>query len=116
LTAVTDLVVGPDGMLYAAEMSTGNTEEPPFLTPNSGRIVRMTGPDSLEEVVIGIDAPAYFAFGSDDALYLTAPAFAPDAGVGHGDLLRIDLSSGIPVSLAGMATPVASCAAGTPAA
>lgn len=116
LTAVTDLVVGPDGMLYAAEMSTGNTEEPPFLTPNSGRIVRMTGPDSLEDVVIGIDAPAYFAFGSDDALYLTTPAFAPDAGVGHGDLLRIDLSSGIPVSLAGMATPVASCAAGTPAA
>ncbi len=116
LTAVTDLVVGPDGMLYAAEMATGNTEEPPFLTPDSGRIVRMTGPDSLEEVVTGIDNPASFGFGADGALYLTTPTFAPDAGVGHGQLLRIDLASGAPVSLDGMETPAGTCATATPVA
>ena len=116
LTAITDLVVGPDGLLYAAELATGNTEELPFLTPNSGRIVRMTGPDTLEEVVDGIDAPAYFAFGADSALYLTTPAFAPDAGVSHGELLRIDLASGTPISLADMATPAPTCITATPAA
>lgn len=97
LTALNDLATGPDGTLYAAEMATGNTEDPPFLTPNSGRIVRMTGPDSLEEVVIDLDTPAYLGFGPDGALYLTTPSFAPDAGVGHGALLRIDLAAGVPV-------------------
>jgi sugar lactone lactonase YvrE len=116
LTAITDLVVGPDGALYAAEMATGNTEEPPFLTPNSGRIVRMTRPDTLEEVVTGIDAPAYLGFGSDGALYLTTPAFAPDAGGGHGELLRIDLTSGPPISLADMVAPGLTCATATPGA
>ncbi len=116
LTAVNDLAIGPDGDLYAVEMATGNTEEPPFLTPESGRIVRMTGPDGLEEVVTGIDAPVYIGFGPDGVLYLTTPAFAPDAGVGHGELLRIDIASGTPISLAGMSEPSPSCASATPVA
>jgi glucose/arabinose dehydrogenase len=100
LTAVSDLELGPDGMLYAVELATGNTMEPPFLTPNSGRIVRMTGPESLEPVVTGLDAPAYIGFGPDGALYLTTPSYAADAGVEHGELVRIDMSSTLPVSLA----------------
>lgn len=116
LTAVTDLELGPDGMLYAVEMATGNTEEPPFLTPNSGRVVRMTGADTLEEVVTGIDAPAYIGFGTDGALYLTTPAFAPDSGAGHGELLRIDISGDGPVSLADMVAPAPTCATASPAA
>src|SRR5215207_1280797 len=35
LTAVTGVAVGDDGTLYAVEMSTGNTEEPPFMVPDS---------------------------------------------------------------------------------
>lgn len=116
LTAVNDIAVGPDGMLYAVEMATGNTEEPPFLTPESGRIVRMTGPDSLEEVVTGIDAPVFLGFGPDDALYLTTPAFAPDDGTGHGELLRIDIESVTPVSLAVMGEAAPTCPAGEPVA
>ncbi|HYI25324.1 MAG TPA: ScyD/ScyE family protein [Thermomicrobiales bacterium] len=103
LTAVSDLEIGPDGMLYAVELATGNTMEPPFLTPNSGRIVRMTGPDSLEPVVTGLDAPAYIGFGPDGALYLTTPSYAPDAGAGHGELLRVELPAALsdsPSSLA----------------
>jgi sugar lactone lactonase YvrE len=115
LTAVNDIEVGPDGMLYAVEMATGNTEEPPFLTPNSGRVVRMTGPDTLEEIVTGIDAPVYLGFGPDGALYLATPAFSPDAGAGHGELLRIDLAAGTPVSLASMPAPAPTCASATPA-
>jgi hypothetical protein len=110
LTAVTDLVLGPDDTLYAAELATGNTAEPPFLTPNSGRIVRMTGPDTLEEVVIDIDAPTYLGFGSDDALYLSLPAYAPDAGVGHGEILRIDITGDSPTSLADVEAPETMCA------
>jgi hypothetical protein len=100
LTAVSDLVIGPDGMLYALELATGNTMEPPFLTPNNGRIVRMTGTGTLEPVVTGLDAPAYIGFGPDGALYLSTPSYAADAGVGHGEILRIDMSSGLAVSVA----------------
>ena len=33
LTAVTDVAIGPDGTLYAAEMATGNLDTEPFLQP-----------------------------------------------------------------------------------
>jgi sugar lactone lactonase YvrE len=116
LTAVTDIAIGPDGALYVSEMATDTTEEPPFLTPNSGRIVRMTGPDTVEDVVTDIDAPAYLGFGDDGALYFTTPAFAPNAGVGQGELLRVELPSGPAISLADMGEPSPTCASATPAA
>src|SRR5215217_5069288 len=53
LTTVTGVAVGPDGDLYAIEMSTGNTEEPPFMVPGSGRLVHQSGSDSFEAVVSG---------------------------------------------------------------
>ncbi|MBA2596012.1 MAG: ScyD/ScyE family protein, partial [Chloroflexia bacterium] len=77
LTAGTDLAMGPDSALYAAEMATGNLEEPPYLQPGTGRVVRQTGPDSLEPVVTDIDYPVQVDFGPDGALYLAYPAFAP---------------------------------------
>jgi hypothetical protein len=49
---VTGIAVEPDGTLYAAEMATGdpaNMVEPQF-QPFTGRAVRQTGLDSLEEV------------------------------------------------------------------
>jgi sugar lactone lactonase YvrE len=116
LTAVNDIAVGPDGALYAVEMATGNTEEPPFATPNSGRIVRMTGPDPLEPVATDLDYPTNLGFGPDGALYLTTPGFAPDAGVDQGALVRVDLTAGMPVSLAGLGESAPTCASGTPAA
>lgn len=111
LTVVTDLVMGPDGMLYAAEMATGNTQTEPYLTPGSGRVVRMTGPDTLEPVVTDADGPIYMGFDDAGMLYLTLPAFGPDAGVGQGALLRLDIS-GAPISLAGLDTTTPTCAGG----
>ena len=110
LTGVTDIAVGPDGLLYAAEMATGNTSEPPFLTPNSGRVVRMTGPDSLEPVLVDIDAPVHLGFDAGGALYVTLPAYAPENVEGTGSLVRVDLSSGLPVSLAGLDVSEPTCA------
>ncbi|MDQ2683165.1 MAG: ScyD/ScyE family protein [Chloroflexota bacterium] len=111
LTAVTDIALGPDGTLYAAEMATNNTEEPPYLTPGSGRIVRQTGADTLEEVVTDIPYPVMIGFDADGALVIAYPAFGENIGEGLGALVAVDLDGSLPVSLADMATLPDSCAA-----
>jgi plastocyanin/sugar lactone lactonase YvrE len=108
LTAVTDVVIGPDGVLYAAEMATNNLDDPPYLNPGTGRIVRQTGPDSLEEVVTDIDYPAYFGFNADGQIILSTPAFGPDRGEGHGAMVQVDPASA-PVSLANLDTQAPTC-------
>jgi plastocyanin/sugar lactone lactonase YvrE len=82
LTTVTGLAFGPDGTLYALEMSTGNTAEPPFLTRQSGRLVRQTGPDSAEPVATGLDLPVSLAIGPDGAFYVSLPAVGAEDGSG----------------------------------
>jgi hypothetical protein len=103
LTAVVDVEFGPDGVLYAAELSVGNTEEPPFFSPNAGRIVRQTGPDSFEVVVSDSPPPVYMGFSGDGMLHFTLPAFGANGGTGQGEgaLVSIDPSQG-PISLAGI--------------
>ena len=61
LTMITGLAVGDDGALYALEMATNNIEKPPYTLPGTGRVVRQTGPDSLAEVVVGLDFPIALA-------------------------------------------------------
>jgi hypothetical protein len=91
LTAVTDVAVGPDGTLYAIEMSTGNLEQPPFTVPESGRIVRQTGADSMEDVATDLNLPISLAFGPDGGLYVALPA--AEANNGEGVVARIDLAA-----------------------
>lgn len=95
LTAVTALALGPDNELYALEMATNNINEPPFTLPDTGRIVRQTGPDTLAEVVTGLDFPIAMATGPDGALYVSFPAF----GDGLGGVLRVDLSAPQPMTV-----------------
>ena len=112
LTTVTDVAVGPDGTLYAVEMSTGNLEEPPFLMPGSGRVVRQTGEDSAEAVATGLMFPITLGFGPDGGLYVAMPAVG--AASGGGTISRID-GVGTPAAVAapadcapvGAATPTA---------
>jgi len=93
LTAVTGVAVGPDGTLYASELSTGNLEEPPFAVAGSGRIVHQTGPDSSEDVATGLMFPIGLAFGPDEDLYVSMPAFGADNG--GGTISRInDIGTG----------------------
>jgi hypothetical protein len=109
LTAVTDVAVGPDGTLYAVEMSTGNLEEPPFLVPGSGRIVRQAGPDSAEVLASGLMFPITIRFGPDGALYVALPAMG--AASGDGVIARID-GTGTPAAMADLpaCTPVGGAA------
>jgi hypothetical protein len=103
LTTVVDVAVGADGTLYAVEMSTGNTETPPFMVPGSGRIVRQTGADSAEVIASGLMLPISAAFGPDGALYVSMPAIGADNG--EGSIARLDATGASPAG-----TPVAQAA------
>lgn len=109
LTAVSDVVLGPDGALYAAELATSTTDKAPYFQPGTGRIVRQTGPNSQAVVVDGIDAPVMLGFGPDGALYVTLPAFG--ANHGEGMLARVT-AGGEP----GTAVPAACPPQGSPTA
>ena len=98
MTLVTALAVGPYGALYALEMATGiDPDDPSSIGPGSGRVVRQTGPDSLQEVVTGLDLPAAMDFGPAGALYVSGPAFGGDAGA--GTTLRVELPGGEPIAV-----------------
>jgi len=96
LTAVTGVAVGADGTLYATEMSTGNTDTPPFLVPGSGRVVRQSGLDAAEPVAEGLMLPVGLALGPDGALYVPMPAQGANAG--SGMIGRLDLAGTGPVT------------------
>jgi hypothetical protein len=106
LTAVTDIAISPDGTLYATELSTGNTDTESFYHPNTGKIVRQTGPDTAEEIVTGLDYPVHMGFGPDGGLYVSGPAF--NANGGEGTIIRIDPAA-TRVSLSGLKPAVSTC-------
>lgn len=87
LTMVTGIAVAPDGRLYASQFS-DSREEPPYLVPGTGSIVRQTGPESAEVLLEQVNFPGPMVFGPDSALYVSAPTIAADAGAGQ--ILRID--------------------------
>jgi glucose/arabinose dehydrogenase len=103
LTLVTALTLGPDGTLYALEMATGHGDDPGAIAPGTGRVVRMTGPDTAAPVVTGLTLPVAMDFGPDGALYIAGPTFGADEG--QGTILRVDLSGteliAIPTELPG---------------
>jgi hypothetical protein len=102
LAMVTGVATGFDGTLYALDMSTGNTDEPPNIYPNTGRVVRQTGPQSFEDVVTGLNYPISMKFGPDGGLYISLPAIAAEGEL--GSIIRIDAAAGetlrMPSSLA----------------
>jgi len=110
LTRVADVEIGPDGTLYATELSTGNTLAEPYTYPDTGRIVRQSGPDSSDVIADGLDYPVGLGFGPDGALYVSGPANGAEDG--DGWLARVDMDG------EASATPVAAnCEAmGTPTA
>ena len=116
LTTVTGVAVGDDGSLYAIEMSTGNTEEPPFMVPGSGRLVRQTDGTEFEEVVSGLMFPVALKAAPDGALYIALPAMGADDG--SGQIVQVDTAVGEASPVAGAMEESPQCAPaveGTPA-
>ena len=118
LTRVADLAFGPDGQLYAAELSTNNTDTFPFVRPNTGRVVRQSGPDTMEVIIDKLDFPVGLGFDANGVLYVSGPAngATPEDGVnaGAGWLARVESQGGSGASSAttaptcqGLATPAA---------
>lgn len=93
LTVVTGLAVDAAGTLYALQMSTGNLEEPPFLTPGSGQVLRQTGPDSSELVAEGLMFPIALGIGPDGDMYVSLPALGAQGG--DGVIVNLDTAAGI---------------------
>ncbi len=112
LTMVTGLAVTPAGDLYALEMSTGNDAQAPYVHPNSGRIVKQTGPSTLSVVVVGLDYPISMAAGPDGALYVSTPAFGADTDI--GGIVRVDLSRSQPMTISPNIVEMSTCDVPTP--
>jgi hypothetical protein len=111
---VTGIAVGPDGTLYAAEMATGDPasmEGPPF-QPFTGRVVRQTGSDSLEEVATGMLFPVHLDLGPDGGLYVALPAVG--ANNGEGVILRLDPATAGTIQMPAGPPPASACAPITP--
>jgi hypothetical protein len=91
-TTVVAVDFGPDGLLYALELSDGAG----FPTPGAGKVVRVTHEGVIEDVVTGLIVPTGMTFGPDGALYISnfgaIPAGA--APVGSGQILRVQVYPG----------------------
>jgi hypothetical protein len=84
-TTVVSLKMGPDGLLYALELS----DTPGgFPNPGDGKVVRLDADGSIQTVITGLSLPGGMAFGPDDALYISN---AGDLGPGMGQIVRFDI-------------------------
>src|SRR5829696_7454520 len=104
LSMITGIAVGPEGTLFAAEMATGDPasmEEPPF-QPFTGRVVRQTTSDGLEEVATGMLFPVNLRFSS------------VGADNGEGVILRLDAATASAIQMPAGPPPSSDCEPITP--
>lgn len=86
-TTVVAVNFGPDGLLYALELSVA----PGFPAPETGKVVRVLASGEIQDVVTGLTVPTGMTFGPDGALYISNLGAAPP---GAGQILRFDLPPG----------------------
>lgn len=97
LSMVVDVAVGPGGTLFALEAGDHDPKQVLAIRPDTGKVVRQTGPDTGQHVAVGIDTPTSMAFGPDQGLYVTTPAFAHEAFAGA--VIRLNLQQGQVMSM-----------------
>jgi hypothetical protein len=81
-TTVVAVDFGPDGLLYALELS----DAPGSPTANAGKVVRVKSSGAIEDVVTGLTVPTAMTFGPDGSLYISNFGAAPP---GAGQILRV---------------------------
>ena len=86
-TTVVAVDFGPDGLLYALELSDG----PGGPGLNLGKVVRVKHSGEIEEVITGLSVPTGMTFGPDGRLYISNFGAAP---AGLGTILRFDIAPG----------------------
>src|ERR1700733_12682107 len=86
-TTVVAVDFGPDGLLYALELSDGAG----LPTPGLGKVVRVLHSGAIEDVVTNLSVPAGMIFGPDHRLYVSNFGAAP---AGAGQILRFDIAPG----------------------
>jgi hypothetical protein len=86
-TTVVAVDFGPDGLLYALELSDGAG----YPTPGLGKVVRVRRSGVIEDVVTGLVVPTGMTWGPDGKLYVSNFGAAP---AGAGQILRINVLPG----------------------
>jgi glucose/arabinose dehydrogenase len=81
-TTVVAVDFGPDGLLYALELSAATG----FPTPGDGKVVRLNRAGDIEDVATGLSVPTGMTFGPDGCLYVSNFGAAPT-----GQILRISV-------------------------
>ncbi len=84
-TTVVAIDIGPDGLMYALELS----DMAGYPTPGQGKVVRVNRDGTLEDVVTGLVVPTGMTFGPDNALYVSNFGATPS---GPGQILRIPIA------------------------
>jgi hypothetical protein len=81
-TTVVAVDFGPDGLLYALELSAATG----LPTPGDGKVVRLSSAGDIEDVATGLSVPTGMTFGPDGYLYVSNFGGAPT-----GQILRISV-------------------------
>jgi hypothetical protein len=91
-TTVVAVDFGPDGLLYALELS----DQAGFPSPGAGKVVRVKHSGEIEEVVVGLVVPTGMTFGSDGKLYVSNFGAIPAGALppGSGQILQFDIAPG----------------------
>lgn len=83
-TTVVSIAFGPDGLLYAVELS----DAAGYPTPGKGKVVRVRHDGTIENVATGLTVPTALTFGPDGKLYVSNFGAA---AAGAGQIVWIDI-------------------------
>ena len=89
-TTVVAVHFGPDGLLYALELS----DAAGFPALGAGKVVRVKHSGEIEEVITKLNVPTGMTFGPDGRLYISDFGAVPAPMFGVGRILRFDVPPG----------------------